>query len=190
VPAATGGFATPVLQRVPRSPVEATRVPIRVAPRVPVAPPVRVADAQGSNGHAAAAPAAQALLPAPSPFPDRSAPPDAALLAALPMPAEGAPFVARPAPTRTAVMAAFSHAVERVPVVAPPPPVTPARDAIAPLMRSPLSRVETGSSPPREEAPAAESPDLDAIADFVLERLRHELRDGRERLGFLLDDMR
>jgi hypothetical protein len=34
------------------------------------------------------------------------------------------------------------------------------------------------------------APDLDAIADHVLERLRHELRDGRERLGFLLDDIR
>jgi hypothetical protein len=37
---------------------------------------------------------------------------------------------------------------------------------------------------------ASQGPDLDALADYVLERLRHELRDGRERLGFLLDDAR
>jgi hypothetical protein len=59
-------------------------------------------------------------------------------------------------------------------------------------MRSPLSRVETSDppAPPRDAAPAAEPPDLDLLAEYVLERLRHELRDGRERLGFLLDDVR
>ncbi|MFP5365228.1 MAG: hypothetical protein ACLGI5_21165 [Thermoleophilia bacterium] len=36
-------------------------------------------------------------------------------------------------------------------------------------------------------APSA-APDLEALADYVLERLRGELRDGRERLGLLLDD--
>jgi hypothetical protein len=57
-----------------------------------------------------------------------------------------------------------------------------------------LARVE-GSGPDAQngDAPTAakpESPDLDALADHVLERLRHELRDGRERLGYLLDDLR
>jgi hypothetical protein len=47
-----------------------------------------------------------------------------------------------------------------------------------------------GSRSP-EPAPAAPAgPDLEELADYVLERLRHELRDGRERLGFLLDDAR
>ena len=56
-----------------------------------------------------------------------------------------------------------------------------------------LSRVETavsaapnGSQSSNQSSPAA--PDLDALADYVLERLRCELRDGRERLGYLLDD--
>ena len=57
---------------------------------------------------------------------------------------------------------------------------------------STLSRVETETAPPQSDpAPApAEPVDLDPLADHVLERLRHELRDGRERLGFLLDDNR
>ncbi|HTJ34322.1 MAG TPA: hypothetical protein VL738_13935 [Dactylosporangium sp.] len=132
--------------------------------------------------------AAHAVLPELAPLPAEVA--DSPLLSALPLPAEGGPFVARPAPTRTAVQAAFTHAVERAPVVVPPPP-TPAHSSIAPLMRSPLSRVQTDPpAPAAEDAAAAKGPDLDAIADFVLERLRHELRDGRERLGFLLDDMR
>jgi hypothetical protein len=41
----------------------------------------------------------------------------------------------------------------------------------------------------RSESQQAPKPlDLDAVAEHVLERLRSELRDGRERLGFLLDD--
>jgi hypothetical protein len=58
---------------------------------------------------------------------------------------------------------------------------------------APLARVESGASPAQTaDAPQAkpEPPDLDAIADHVLERLRHELRDGRERLGYLFDDER
>ena len=47
---------------------------------------------------------------------------------------------------------------------------------------------QNGRSPQMPDPPPA--PDLDAIADHVLERLRHELRDGRERLGYLLDDIR
>jgi hypothetical protein len=61
-------------------------------------------------------------------------------------------------------------------------------------MSSPrLSRVEIDPPPQNGNAPApaaAAAPDLDALADHVLERLRNELRDGRERLGFLLDDIR
>ncbi len=48
---------------------------------------------------------------------------------------------------------------------------------------------QNGSGSPQVSA-QAEPPDLDALADHVLERLRHELRDGRERLGYLLDDLR
>jgi hypothetical protein len=58
---------------------------------------------------------------------------------------------------------------------------------------APLSRVQTAVSaaPNGDRSPAQSGqspPDLDALADYVLERLRGELRDGRERLGFLLDD--
>jgi hypothetical protein len=83
--------------------------------------------------------------------------------------------------------------------LAPPPGSMTAAMALArwPATRSStLSRVETTPAPPPQngnapEAPASPpAPDLDAIADHVLERLRHELRDGRERLGFLLDDLR
>jgi hypothetical protein len=49
---------------------------------------------------------------------------------------------------------------------------------------TPLPAAPVGAASER----APEPPDLDALADYVLERLRHELRDGRERLGFLLDD--
>ena len=65
---------------------------------------------------------------------------------------------------------------------APPPPIGSRR----------LARVESepekGVDRDTHAGPAG--PDLDALADYVLERLRHELRDGRERLGFLLDDLR
>jgi hypothetical protein len=64
---------------------------------------------------------------------------------------------------------------------------------ISPFGVSRLQRVETedassapGPAPKPEARP--EPVDFDALADHVLERLRHELRDGRERLGFLLDD--
>jgi hypothetical protein len=151
------------------------------------AAPTGSGDPPTSGAPPSTAAATHAVLPAPTPLPAHVA--DSPLLSALPMPVEGGPFVARPAPTRTAVLAAFSHAVERAPVIPPPP--TPARSSIAPLMRAPLSRVQTDSpAPTANDAPASKEPDLDAITDHVLERLRHELRDGRERLGFLLDDMR
>ena len=80
-------------------------------------------------------------------------------------------------------------------------PAAPAHPPIpSPLMRPvPLSRVTLDASPQsvdasgdagRQAAAAPAGPDLDVLADYVLERLRHELRDGRERLGFLLDDAR
>jgi hypothetical protein len=49
-------------------------------------------------------------------------------------------------------------------------PVAPAGSAAVPAQSEPL--------------------DLEALADHVLERLRRELRDGRERLGLLFDDSR
>lgn len=72
------------------------------------------------------------------------------------------------------------------------PTPAPASPLITPFGISTLSRVETekGAPPENNDAPKAEPIDLDALADHVLERLRHELRDGRERLGFLLDDNR
>jgi len=41
-----------------------------------------------------------------------------------------------------------------------------------------------------QEESSKQGPDPDALADYVLERLRQELRDGSERLGFLLDEIR
>ena len=83
-----------------------------------------------------------------------------------------------------------------VPAVAPPAPVAPPPLSIAPtshLSPAPISRLRTDApvvaSRERFEPQEAQKPlDLDAVADHVLERLRSELRDGRERLGFLLDD--
>jgi hypothetical protein len=72
------------------------------------------------------------------------------------------------------------------------PAPAPAAPLATPFGISTLSRVETENAAPptSNDAPKAEPIDLDALADHVLERLRHELRDGRERLGFLLDDNR
>jgi hypothetical protein len=59
------------------------------------------------------------------------------------------------------------------------------------LARAETAAAQSGQNGSDPHAPAnPPAPDLDAIADHVLERLRHELRDGRERLGFLLDDIR
>ena len=82
------------------------------------------------------------------------------------------------------------------PAVARPAPVAPPPLSIAPMSHlspAPIARLRTdapvGALPERSEPAEAQKPlDLDAVADHVLERLRSELRDGRERLGFLLDD--
>lgn len=114
-------------------------------------------------------------------------------------------------------MTAYRRAVSALPAApstppAPPPPKpasattvsmlarstsrrapTPAAPMFTPFGVSSLSRVQTTDGPPASmetDQPAAEPPDLDLLAEYVLERLRHELRDGRERLGFLLDDTR
>lgn len=103
----------------------------------------------------------------------------------------------RPAPTRNAVLAAFNAASPAPASAAAAAVAAPAPLALAPMSQfsaAPLARLRTGedlapveqrASPPQAQAPP---PDLDALADYVLERLRGELRDGRERLGFLLDD--
>lgn len=86
-----------------------------------------------------------------------------------------------PAPRAAAVLARSAE------------PSAPVRPAVSPWASAPLTRVitsDTGSPDAPERAATPEPMDLDAVADFVLERLRHELRDGRERLGFLLDDSR
>jgi hypothetical protein len=73
------------------------------------------------------------------------------------------------------------------------PAPAPAPPLFTPFGVSSLSRVETTDGPPapvEDGKPGAEAPDLDRLADYVLERLRDELLDGRERLGFLLDELR
>jgi hypothetical protein len=125
--------------------------------------------------------------------------PSASAIAAVP-PAEGH---GRPAPTRNAVLAAFQSARAAAPaaaaVAAPAPLVAPAPPVLAvapapPMTAAPLARVERVAAPApngqRTDAPRAAhvAPDLDALAEYVLDRLRRELRDGRERLGLLLDD--
>jgi translation initiation factor IF-2 len=96
--------------------------------------------------------------------------------------------VAKPAPHTTVSMLARS---------ASSAPAPPTATLVTPFGVSRLQRVETETADvpamnrtTRDEAPKPEPPDLDLLADYVLERLRHELRDGRERLGFLLDDFR
>ncbi|HYI82325.1 MAG TPA: hypothetical protein VEX11_03835 [Acetobacteraceae bacterium] len=124
----------------------------------------------------------------------------------------------RPEPTRSAVLAAYRNAAPAAAPAPAPAPIAPApmAPAAAPALavarvaappritqspfnkRPTLARVQTGAPPaPQQQngdapqTPASPpAPDLDALADHVLERLRHELRDGRERLGFLLDDIR
>lgn len=151
---------------------------LRATVAVPVAESAAAPDV-ASRGAPAAAPAPMiAALSAPDAPP--AAPPN------------------RPAPIRTAVLAAFQGASRPAPAAAalptpavaapaPPPMVAP----MSPAAR--LSRVETAVSAAAngDRSSAKQSsavPDLDALADYVLERLRGELRDGRERLGFLLDD--
>lgn len=105
-------------------------------------------------------------------------------VSALPA-APAVPPPPRPAAATTVSMLARSTAR---------PAPAPAAPLITPFGVSSLSRVQTTEGAPAaasdEKAAAAEPPDLDLLADYVLERLRHELRDGRERLGFLLDDTR
>ncbi len=77
-----------------------------------------------------------------------------------------------------------------VPQPVPPPLMVASMSPAGPV---PLARVQTAVSAPLAAARASgqseqKAPDLDALADYVLERLRNELRDGRERLGLLLDD--
>jgi hypothetical protein len=91
-------------------------------------------------------------------------------------PARMAPVaaIAPPAP------AALAPSLARWP--APPPPIGSRR--LARVEAEPEKGVE------RDDRAAPAVPDLDALADYVLGRLRDELRDGRERLGFLFDDLR
>jgi hypothetical protein len=183
--------------------VELQRVSVRSRRSRPsAAPPVPV------SGSAAlvALPDPPVTQPAPA-MPPTPAP------ASIVAPKVSPPVGGRPEPTREAVMTAFQHAVEVLPAAPSPPPRAvpattvsmlarsvsrPAPAPAAPLFSplgtvSMLSRVQTEdtssqSAPSQDSAAAAEPPDLDVLADYVLERLRHELRDGRERLGFLLDD--
>jgi hypothetical protein len=146
----------------------------------------------------AASAAARVALAAPVVPPSTGLVPAAgSVLARTPQPSVSR---ARPEPTRAAVLAAYRNAA----------PGPPPRAATAMLARAEAAPTPTATqpspSPFSNPAPSAEpqsahngnaprsagadAPDLDALADYVLERLRHELRDGRERLGYLLDDIR
>ena len=126
------------------------------------------------------------------------------------------PASSRPEPTRAAVLAAYRNAAPAPAMPSMAPPAAPAPAPRAPvaavsapalaiartpsrssfsssgvLARAEMAAAQSGQNGNAPQAPAnPPAPDLDAIADHVLERLRHELRDGRERLGFLLDDIR
>jgi hypothetical protein len=171
--------------------------------------PVRRVSLRVRSGRQIAAsspPAVEPELGSPPPLDHAPTASDAAgaAVAQTTAPLPAAPRAAgRPEPTRAATLAAYRNALPAVPspsaaVAAPAiaPVLAVARWPSPPPMTRPatLARVE-GSGPVAQngDAPAAakpESPDLDALADHVLERLRHELRDGRERLGYLLDDLR
>ncbi len=119
-------------------------------------------------------------------------------------------MIGRPEPTREAVLAAYRRAAAVAPIAQPPPrprttsgpviarSVAPAQVPAHPLSESPfahLQRVVDLQPAPADGAqmrssadPRPQTPNLDELADYVLERLRDELRDGRERLGFLLED--
>jgi translation initiation factor IF-2 len=138
-------------------------------------------------------------------LPDAPKPPRAGASPAAPWPG------GRPEPTRAATLAAFRNALPAgaAPLAPSPFGAAGAAPAIAPVLavsrwpsppraaRPTLARVETDTNAEpaqiasgRQGSASTEPPDLDALADHVIERLRHELRDGRERLGYLLDDLR
>jgi hypothetical protein len=193
-------------------------VPLRARPQTPPAsgtglgpvwsapssPPVgssasRVDAAAGNRAVGAFAPAAApmaAMAPAaPPPAPVITAAPAAvATLARSPAPRPAPPpRPAAPAPAG-ALTAAMALAMWPKPGTVSRP--TLARAQVAEEAPAPepelvqIPETQNGKPPQMPEPPPAPAPDLDAIADHVLERLRQELRDGRERLGFLLDDIR
>lgn len=150
--------------------------------------------------------AATASAPLVAPLPATKAPADSVAVAARASPATG-----RPEPTRAALFAAFQKASPAPSAFSPAPPARAPSAAVAraaplspaltvarwaaPAPMATLARVQTATaSGPSASSPqtsaGADAPDLDALTDHVLERLRHELRDGRERLGYLLDDLR
>ena len=162
----------------------------------PASQPAALAPAMAPVGAAAPAPAPLAPAAAPAPAPAvvptvSAAPASVAMLARAPAPRPVVlppPATPAPAGALTAAMAlarwpsrsATSRTLARSAVPDQEPPPEPV------ALQSP--QTQNGTAPQTPASPPA--PDLDAIADHVLERLRHELRDGRERLGFLLDDIR
>ena len=142
-------------------------------------------------------------LPLPAeggPFVARPAPTRTAVLAAFEQAMQRPAAIASPAGAAAGAQVARGTpaalaAVAPAPVPAPAPPPAPL------MLPAPLSRVTVGApvqsmdgddrqAARGPEAAAPAGPDLEALADYVLERLRYELRDGRERLGYLLDDAR
>ncbi len=184
------------------------------APRAPVAPRPQHFDRDAPTSASGAAPerdrSLSAIAPAPSSFPQlpypaeggpfvaRPAPTRTAVLAAFEQATRPA-HAATPAPAAITAPAGGSAGPAAALAMAPPAPAVAPAAIPSPLMRpaplarstagAPVQSAEAGRDGPRPDAAPA-APDLDALADYVLERLRHELRDGRERLGFLLDDAR
>ncbi len=201
-PTAAAG-PSPVARALPRVHVNGRPAP----PASPTAAAPRHDRAVQSGAWAAASTVAHEAPPAPTlpvpaaltPAAARPEPTRTAVLAAyqqairaLPA-APTAPAAAAPAPApaiRPAPMTTVSVLARSVSTP------TPAAPLFTPFGISRLQRAEMQNGPaPQPEASSngvakPEPPDLDLLADYVLERLRHELRDGRERLGFLLDDSR
>lgn len=203
--AASDGLPRPRMTRVSALPVQsnAARPPVVETGANPDGVSAGAALVVASPRPAPASPGPAAISPTAVPL-DHSAGAAPAISVAPSPPATATPPAARPAPTRTAVLAAFQSAARPAapaaaalalpaPVVAPPAPAPLAIALMSHMSPAPLSRVQTAvSAAPNGDRspvqPGEGSPDLDALADYVLERLRGELRDGRERLGFLLDD--
>ncbi len=150
---------------------------------------------------AAAGPAMPAVQ-SPAALPERPAPTREATLDAFQRAAKPVAIAPMPAPARAAPRAPARAGPATTATPSPPPAraaapaspfvMTPGASAMVP---APLARLNLGSSAPpppaaAEPTPASAAPDIDQLADYVLDRLRRELRDGRERLGFLLDDAR
>jgi hypothetical protein len=171
--------------------VMSARRPASAPARIPPPAPASSA-ASAAAGTALAAPAAPA-----APSSTSLAAVAGPVLARTPQPSVSR---ARPEPTRAAVLAAYRNAAPGPPPRTAGPTLARSEAAPTPTVSQPSPSPFSNPTPSAEpqsarngnapQSAGADAPDLDALADYVLERLRHELRDGRERLGYLLDDIR